>query len=124
MKVLFICSIIVIITACANQTNTEFSDNSTAALDAPLTTPTHNATSTFSIKGMTCEIGCVRTVKSHLSKMNGVLDIEMNFDTSRTIDFSVVKFDQSLVSENEMKTEIESIANGIYTVIDVTNELK
>jgi len=79
----------------------------------------HNATSTLSIEGMTCEIGCVRTVKSHLSKMNGILTVDMNFDTARTIDYSTVEFDTNLISETEMQAEIESIANGIYNIINV-----
>ncbi|MFK8038054.1 MAG: heavy-metal-associated domain-containing protein [Crocinitomicaceae bacterium] len=81
--------------------------------------PIHNATCKISIKGMTCEIGCVRTVKSHLSKMNGVLNVKMDFDTSRTVDFSGVEFDKNMISEDEMKAEIESIANGIYTVTEI-----
>lgn len=82
-------------------------------------TPIHNSTSQFSIEGMTCEIGCVRTVKSHLSKMDGVLRIEMDFDTARTIDFSTVEYNNKIISAEEMQTEIESIANGLYTVTEI-----
>ena len=79
----------------------------------------HNATAKLSIEGMTCEIGCVRTVKSHLSKMEGVFEIDMDFDTSRVIDFSTVEFDTNLVSLADMKMEIESIANGIYHITNM-----
>ncbi len=82
-------------------------------------TPSHNATSKFNIKGMTCEIGCVRTVKSHLTKMDGVLAVDMDFDSAEIIDYSIIEFDTNLVSEADMKAEIESIANGIYQVVNI-----
>jgi mercuric ion binding protein len=86
--------------------------------------PEANASSTFTIEGMTCEIGCVRTVKSHLSKMKGVIDINIDFDTARVKDYSTVNFDDRFVSEADIKAEIESIANGLYKVSDITQEQK
>ena len=122
MKVLFALFVSIGLVACSGNSNTEKPFPNESSEEISLTTPIHNSTSTFSIEGMTCEIGCVRTVKSHLSKMNGVIDIEMKFDTARTVDYSVVKFDSKLVSETEMKDEIESIANGLYSVVDVTQQ--
>jgi len=106
--------------ACNNQQeNSSQKEDNAQTLEL---TAQHNASSKFSIEGMTCEIGCVRTVKSHLSKMEGVIEIEMDFDTARTVDYSIVHYDKNLVSESEMKTEIESIANGIYSVAEIKSE--
>ena len=80
--------------------------------------PESNAQSKLTIEGMTCEIGCVRTVKSHLSKMEGVSFIHIDFDTSRVVDFTTVQFDSNLVSQAEIQSEIESIAQGIYKVTE------
>ncbi|MFK8044408.1 MAG: heavy-metal-associated domain-containing protein [Crocinitomicaceae bacterium] len=106
--------------ACKNQQ--ENSNDKEELASTQQLIPEHNASTKISITGMTCEIGCVRTVKSHLSKMDGVIEIEMDFDTARTINYSVIQYDKNIVSENEMRTEIESIANGIYQVSDIVQQ--
>lgn len=69
------------------------------------------------VSGMMCEIGCVGTIRSHLSKMKGVTKVEMNFDGERETDFATVSFDSRMATTNEFVEEIESIADGIYSVI-------
>lgn len=115
MKNIWLCIILFGFIACETKT----AEKETSSKTIKETPATHNSTSKFSIEGMTCEIGCVRTVKSHLSKMNGVLAINMDFDTSRTINFSTIEYDKNMVSEEEMQAEIESIANGIYHVTEI-----
>ncbi len=68
------------------------------------------------IEGMTCVIGCVKTIQSRLTKMNGVFEVEMDFDEERTIDFAIVKFDSKYTNEKLLVDEIQGIAQGIYTV--------
>lgn len=115
-NILFICSLTLLV-ACGTE-NTE--SNTETASTTETVVAEHNATSKFSIEGMTCEIGCVRTVQSRLAKMPGVLNINMDFDTARATNYSTVDFDKSIISDADMKAEIESIANGIYAVTDVS----
>jgi len=68
------------------------------------------------IEGMTCVIGCVKTIQSRLTKMNGVFEVEMDFDEERTTDFAIVKFDSKYTNEKLLVDEVQGIAQGIYTV--------
>jgi len=74
------------------------------------------------ISGMTCEMGCVSTIRNHVTQMKGSTNFEMNFDTERETDFATIAFDSRLLSQEDIKEEIESIAQGLYSVVE-TKEL-
>lgn len=74
------------------------------------------------ISGMTCEMGCVSTIRNHVTQMKGSTNFDMDFDTERETDFATVEFDSRLLTKEEIKEEVESIAQGIYTVVE-TKEL-
>lgn len=74
------------------------------------------------ISGMTCEMGCVSTIRNHVTQMKGTTYFEMDFTTERATDFATIEFDSRLLSSEDIKIEIESIAQGIYTVVE-TKEL-
>ncbi|MBJ2174744.1 heavy-metal-associated domain-containing protein [Aureibaculum sp. A20] len=68
------------------------------------------------IDGMTCEIGCARTIQSKLSKTKGVKMAEVNFENKR----GVVEFDSNRITEDEIVDIVEQIAGGdLYKVIEV-----
>lgn len=68
------------------------------------------------IDGMTCEIGCARTIQSKLSKTNGVKLAKVNFE-SKT---GVVEYDTNKLSENQIVEIVEQIAGGdLYKVKQV-----
>jgi len=71
------------------------------------------------IEGMTCEMGCVTTIRNKVNRMKGVTSVEMDFDTERTSDYSTVQFDSRVLSSDDIKAMIEEIAQGIYSVVDV-----
>ncbi|MDY7394925.1 heavy-metal-associated domain-containing protein [Aureibaculum sp. 2210JD6-5] len=65
------------------------------------------------IDGMTCEIGCARTIQSKLSKANGVKFAEVNFEDKT----GIVEFDSNKISENQIVKIVEEIAGGdLYKV--------
>jgi len=65
------------------------------------------------IEGMTCEIGCARTIQSKLSKVNGVTYSKVSFE-SKTGQFT---FDENKISEKEIVAKINGIAGGdLYSV--------
>jgi len=72
----------------------------------------------LNIKGMTCEIGCARTIQSKLSKTEGVKFAEINFEKKN----GIVEYDANKVSEKEIVNVVEQIAGGdLYKVTDVDN---
>ena len=62
----------------------------------------------LAISGMTCEIGCAKTIQSKLSKKEGVLDAKVVFaDSIATIDF-----DANKISEKDLIAFVDGIAGG------------
>ena len=72
------------------------------------------------IEGMTCEIGCARTIQSKLSKMDGVVYSKVNFEAKK----GQFTYDANKLSENDIVQKINGIAGGdLYKVVKAT-ELK
>ena len=71
------------------------------------------------IEGMTCEMGCVTTIRNKVNRIKGVTNFEMDFDVERSSDFSTIQFDSRVTSSHDIKEIIEGIAQGIYAVVDL-----
>jgi len=70
----------------------------------------------LNIEGMTCEIGCARTIQSKLSKTDGVKFAEVNFEKKN----GVVEFDANKISESQIVKVVEQIAGGdLYKVSEI-----
>ncbi|WKD85624.1 hypothetical protein KCTC32516_00965 [Polaribacter huanghezhanensis] len=67
----------------------------------------------ISISGMTCEIGCARTIQSKLSKKAGITSAKVIFKDS----LGLVEYDANTISEEDINTFISGIAGGdLYSV--------
>lgn len=70
----------------------------------------------FTISGMTCEIGCAKTIQSKLSKKAGISNAQVIFKDS----MGVVEFDANQISATEIETFVNGIAGGdLYKVKDL-----
>ena len=70
------------------------------------------------IEGMTCEIGCARTIQSKLSKVKGVTYSKVSFE-NKTGQFT---YDENKISKENIINKINGIAGGdLYKVIKSTN---
>ena len=63
-------------------------------------------TVSFAVSGMTCEIGCAKTIQSKLSKKEGVTDVRVVFSDS----IATVSFDSSKTSTTDISSFICGIA--------------
>ena len=71
------------------------------------------------IEGMTCEIGCARTIQSKLSKKEGVKLAEVNFSEKK----GFVEYDANIITEREIIATVEKIADGdLYKVTNTSEE--
>ena len=70
------------------------------------------------IEGMTCEIGCARTIQSKLSKTNGVKLAEVNFSEKK----GLVEYDANMITEKEIIAAVEKIADGDLYKVTNTSE--
>jgi copper chaperone CopZ len=62
----------------------------------------------FNISGMTCEIGCAKTIQSKLSKKAGITSAKVIFKDS----LGLVEFDGNSISKEDITAFINGIAGG------------
>ena len=62
----------------------------------------------LAISGMTCEIGCAKTIQSKLSKKEGVLNANVIFKDST----ATVEFDTNKTSKKDLIAFVDGIAGG------------
>ena len=73
-------------------------------------------TVSFAVSGMTCEIGCAKTIQSKLSKKEGITDAIVVFSDST----ATVSFDSSKTSTTDISSFISCIAGGdAYTASEL-----
>lgn len=71
------------------------------------------------IEGMTCEIGCARTIQSKLSKTEGVKLAQVNFSEKK----GLVEYDANIITEKEIIATVERIADGdLYKVTNTSDK--
>ena len=67
--------------------------------------------SEFNIEGMTCAMGCAKTIESKLAHTNGVKSVTVDFEkTLATIEFDPALINETLISETVSKV------GAVYTV--------
>ena len=75
----------------------------------------------FQITGMTCEIGCAKTIQSKLSKKAGITSAKVIYKDS----IGLVEYNQNIISKEEISALVNGIAGGnmyrIENVKDVTS---
>lgn len=70
-------------------------------------------TASFSIKGMTCEIGCAKTIQEELNGLEGVKIAAVNFEKES----ATVSFDKTVLTPAALTKVVEAAADGkTYTV--------
>jgi mercuric ion binding protein len=71
-----------------------------------------NKEASLKIEGMTCQMGCANTIQARLQKMNGVSFAEVDFENET----ATVKFNSSLTDIKEIKSMVNTLADGAYKV--------
>ena len=73
-------------------------------------------TASFTVKGMTCAIGCAKTIQEDLTKLDGVQEATVNFDTK----LAKVTFDKTVQTPEKLTKVVESVADGkTYKVLNM-----
>lgn len=104
-------------TACKNEAKPEVK---TIETDVAISTekalnPNANFIKTeFTIDGMTCAIGCARTIESKIAKMDGVKSAKVDFDRK----LAMVEYDDAVVNHDALEATVSKTAN-IYKVSDM-----
>jgi copper chaperone CopZ len=65
-------------------------------------------TASFKIEGMTCAMGCAKTIEDKLSKMDGVQKAVVDFDNKE----ATVSFDASVITSKKLIEAVETTGDG------------
>ena len=70
----------------------------------------------IAIQGMTCEIGCAKSIESKLSKTFGITDSKVLFEQN----LGEFVYDANQITEEEIAQKIAGIGNGeMYTTSEI-----
>ena len=65
-------------------------------------------TASFKIEGMTCAMGCAKTIESKLSKLDGVQKATIDFDKKE----ATVEFDAAVLTPEKLTKTVEATGDG------------
>jgi len=65
-------------------------------------------TASFTIEGMTCAIGCAKTIQEELSDLDGVQKATVDFDKK----LATVSFDKTIQTPESLTKVVEATADG------------
>lgn len=83
------------------------------------TTAAKPAMATFTIEGMTCAIGCAKTIQEKLASMDGVENATVDFDKK----LATVQFDASKQSPELLLKAVQETGDGkTYVVANMKSE--
>lgn len=111
--------------ACKNETAPEVKtvEVETAKKEKVLDPNATYAKAEFGIDGMTCEIGCAKTIEKKLAKMDGVKSATVDFDRQ----LAMVEYDEAMVTPDILTETVTKVADvykvkDMKTVEDFSNE--
>jgi mercuric ion binding protein len=74
---------------------------------------------TFSIEGMTCAVGCAKTIQEQLASMDGVQKAEVDFEKK----IATVEFDASKLTPALLLKAVQETGDGkTYVVSNMKSE--
>ncbi len=102
-----------LVTSCKKEVATDATAKTETKVIADAKKP---AKATLTVEGMTCAIGCAKTIEEDLSKMEGVQKAVVDFDTK----IASIDYDAAVLSPDNLVKTVTSAADGkTYTVSSV-----
>ena len=71
----------------------------------------HYAAAQFTIKGMTCAMGCAKTIEKKLAKMDGMYNAKVDFEN----ELATVEFDAEKIDKDALVSTVSSVSKS-YSV--------
>ena len=115
-QILFVACIVTLAMGCKDNASPEVKTVDTASADMTLAFDP-NATyakAEFGIEGMTCAIGCAKTIERKIAKMDGVKYAKVDFDKK----LAMVEYDEAKVTPADLEKTV-SKAGDAYKVKDM-----
>jgi len=105
-----------IVISCKNNKEAEVKtiEVETAAAKKELDPNATYAKAEFTVKGMTCAVGCAATIEKKIAKMEGVKFAKVDFEK----ELAMVEYDEAKVNPNSLEETVTNVAD-IYKVSDM-----
>ena len=71
------------------------------------------------IDGMSCQVGCADYIDEELEKVSGVVSADVSFENK----LASITYDNSLISEHDIVSAINSLKDSAYSVSSVDVEI-
>ena len=116
-KLLLTVVVLVFSLACKNNTSPEIKTIETESADLATYKVDPNVIYTkaeFNIEGMTCEIGCAKSIQKKMAKMDGVKFAKVDFDKK----LAMVEYDQAKVTPQSLEETVAKVGE-VYKVKDM-----
>ncbi len=117
-NILVITIITIVMVSCKNESQPEVKTIETEATIAKaekvLNPDATFVKSEFTIDGMTCEIGCARTIEKKIANMDGVKSATVDFDRR----LAMVEYDEAMINHTSLEATVTKTAD-IYKVSDM-----
>ncbi len=117
-NILTIILVLTIFTACKNEVKPEVKtvevDTTKEIVKNELDPNATYAKAEFKIEGMTCEMGCAKTIEKKMAQMDGVKSATVDFDRQ----LAMVEYDEAMVNHATLEETVTKVAD-IYKVSDM-----
>lgn len=70
-------------------------------------------TANFNIKGMTCAIGCAKTIEKELNSLDGVKDATVDFDKKS----ATISYDKTILNPQSITKVVQATGDGKTYVV-------
>jgi len=118
-NILALAVVMVFAFSCKNEAKPEVvtspnSETTTTTEVAKLDPNANYAKAEFTIEGMTCAMGCAKTIEKKMAKMEGVKSATVDFDKK----LAMVEYDDAKVTPESLENTVTSVADQ-YSVKDM-----
>ena len=73
----------------------------------------------MTIDGMSCQVGCAAYIDEELEKVSGVVSADVSFENK----LASISYDNSLISEYDIVSKINSLKDSAYSVASLEVEI-
>ncbi|MCF6128502.1 cation transporter [Flavobacterium sp. AS60] len=97
-----------LLTGCKDTAGKPTAENAEANVEKKDVVAQKPETASFKIEGMTCAMGCAKTIESKLSQLDGVKKATVDFDKKE----ATVDFDAAVLSPEKLTKTVEATGDG------------
>lgn len=97
-----------VLTGCKDTAGKPAAENAEANVEKKEVVAQKPETASFKIEGMTCAMGCAKTIESKLSQLDGVQKATVDFDKKE----ATVDFDAAVLTPEKLTKTVEATGDG------------